>query len=222
MSGLPFNLIDISFIAILVISGVLAYLRGFVREFLSVAAWAGATFATLYGYPHIEPYARELIGNRMLADVSAGLALFVVTLTALSVAAHFAARKVRDSAAGGFDRSMGFVFGIFRGVILVSLLFLSATWFWGQHDLPKPVRDARTYPLIEGSTAIILALMIFLVVVVYEVFDDGTGFGYGRVAICNDRGLSQRMNHEKFRRSEARLFVSGIMFDFVVDTQFLE
>ena len=159
MSGFPFNVIDLSFISILVISGILAYLRGFVRETLSVVAWVGATFATLYGYRYLEPYARQLIENRIIADVSAGLLLFVATLTVLTVAAHFASRKVRDSAAGGFDRSMGFVFGLVRGVVLVCLLFLSATWFWGRSDLPKSVLQARTYPLIEGSTEMLLAMI---------------------------------------------------------------
>ena len=68
MSSLPFGIIDICFVAILVISGILAYIRGFVREVLSVAAWVGATFVTLYGYPHLQPIAREHIENRMLAD----------------------------------------------------------------------------------------------------------------------------------------------------------
>ena len=159
MSSLPFNLVDICFVAILVISGILAYLRGFVRETLSVAAWVGATFATLYGYSYLEPHARNLIENRMLADVAAGLTLFVIALTILTVASHFIARKVRDSAAGGFDRSMGFVFGIFRGVLLITLLYISATWFWGRQDLPKPIIEARTYPLIEGSAEMLLTLI---------------------------------------------------------------
>jgi len=159
MSSFPFNLVDLCFMAILVISGLLAYLRGFVREVLSVVSWVGATFATLYGYRYAEPYARQMIDNRMVADIVTGVLLFAVTLTLLTVAAHFASRRVRDSAAGGFDRSMGFVFGLVRGMVLVSLLYLSATWFWGRGDLPKSVHEARTYPLIEGGTELLLSLI---------------------------------------------------------------
>jgi len=159
VSGFPFNWIDLCFIGILVISGILAYLRGFVREALSVASWVGAAFVTLYGYHYVAPYSRQLIENRMFADLAAGVVLFVITLTILTVTAHFAARKVRDSAAGGFDRSMGFVFGLARGVVLISLLFLCATWFWGRQELPKPVLQARTYPLMEGTTRLLLTLI---------------------------------------------------------------
>lgn len=206
MSSLPFNLIDICFVAILVISGVLAYLRGFVRETLSVIAWIGATFATLYGYSHLEPYTREIIENRMLADITTGLLLFATTLTVLTVAAHFAARKVRDSAAGGFDRSLGFVFGLFRGMILISLLFLSATWFWGRHEMPDPLREARTYPLIESSAGLILALIPDDARMTAE---SATGIGKTRdKAISSERVLQNLMTPKP---------KSGNITDFTVD-----
>lgn len=159
MSSLPFGIIDICFVVILVISGVLAYLRGFVREVLSVAAWIGATFATLYGYPYVQPHTQELIENRMLADMAAGGLLFIGSLILFSILAQLASRGVRDSAASSFDRSLGFAFGVLRGVILVSLLYLSAAWFWGRDDLPDVVTEARTFPLIEGSAEILLALV---------------------------------------------------------------
>lgn len=159
MNSLPFGVIDICFVAILVISGILAYIRGFVREVLSVAAWVGAAFVTLYGYPHLQPFARGHIENRMIADVAAGGLLFVGSLIIFSVVASVLSRSVRESAASGFDRSLGFVFGVLRGVVLVSLLYLSAAWFWDRDKLPTAVLEARTYPLIDGSAQILLALV---------------------------------------------------------------
>ncbi|MPY74546.1 MAG: CvpA family protein [Alphaproteobacteria bacterium] len=159
MSSLPFGIIDICFVAILVISGILAYIRGFVREVLSVAAWVGATFVTLYGYPHLQPIAREHIENRMLADGAAGGLLFVGSLIIFSIVASVLSRSVRESAASGFDRSLGFAFGVLRGVILISLLYLSAAWFWDRDKLPSAVLEARTFPLIDGSAQILLSLV---------------------------------------------------------------
>jgi membrane protein required for colicin V production len=158
MSSLPFGIVDICFVAILVISGVLAYIRGFVREVLSVAAWVGAAFVTLYGYPHLQPYTKEYIANPMVADLVTGGVLFVGSMIVFSLVASGVARGVRESSASGFDRSLGFAFGVLRGVVLVSLLYLSAAWFW-QDDLPKSVTEAKTYPLIDGSTQILLSLV---------------------------------------------------------------
>ena len=156
---LPFGIIDICFVAILVISGILAYLRGFVREVLAVAAWVGATVITLYGFPPLKSVVRDVIENQMLADITAGAGLFVVALALLTILAQLAARQVRDSAASNFDRSLGFAFGVLRGVILVSLLYLSAAWFWGRDNLPDAITEARTFPLIEGSAEILLTLV---------------------------------------------------------------
>lgn len=158
MSSLPFGIIDICFVAILVISGILAYIRGFVREVLSVAAWVGAAFVTLYGYRHLQPYTKEYIENPMVADLVTGGALFIGSMIVFSLIASGIARGVRESAASGFDRSLGFAFGVLRGVVLVSLLYLSAAWFW-QDKLPKSITEARTYPLIDGSTQILLSMI---------------------------------------------------------------
>jgi len=158
MSSLPFGIVDVCFVAILVISGILAYIRGFVREILSVAAWVGAAFVTLYGYRHLQPYTKEYIDNPMVADMVTGGVLFIGSMIVFSVIASVLSRSVRESAASGFDRSLGFAFGVLRGVVLVCLLYLSAAWFW-QDDLPDAITEARTFPLIDSSTQVLLALV---------------------------------------------------------------
>jgi len=158
MSSLPFGVIDVCFVAILVISGILAYIRGFVREVLSVAAWVGAAFVTLYGYRPLQPVTHQYIENPMVADLVTGAALFIGALIVFSLLASVLSRSVRESAASGFDRALGFAFGVLRGVVLVCLLYLSAAWFW-QNNLPPAITEARTFPLIDGSTQILLALV---------------------------------------------------------------
>lgn len=156
---LPFELIDVCFVAILIISGILAYLRGFVREILALVAWIGATLIAIYGFSTVEPLAKELVENEHLAEMLTGVGLFVTSLLILTVIAHLAGSRVKHSAASNFDRSLGFVFGVLRGVVLVSLLYLSAAWYWGRDELPDALTDARTFPLIEGSAELLLILM---------------------------------------------------------------
>jgi membrane protein required for colicin V production len=158
MSSLPFGIIDVCFVAILVISGILAYIRGLVREVLSVAAWVGAAFVTLYGYRPLQPVSHKYIENPMVADLVTGGVLFIGSLIVFSLVASVLSRSVRESAASGFDRALGFAFGVLRGVVLVCLLYLSAAWFW-QNNLPPAITQARTFPLIDGSTQILLALV---------------------------------------------------------------
>ena len=95
MTDLPFHIADGIIVAVLVVSGLLAYFRGFVKEILSVAGWIGAALVALYGFPYAQPFARELIGHDLGADVATGAGLFVVTLMVLTVISHSIARGVR-------------------------------------------------------------------------------------------------------------------------------
>ncbi|MGA0394649.1 MAG: CvpA family protein, partial [Rhodospirillales bacterium] len=61
MDSLPVNATDLVIFVVLLISALLAFARGFVHELLSIVGWIGAIFATIYGYPYLKPFARDLI-----------------------------------------------------------------------------------------------------------------------------------------------------------------
>src|SRR3546814_1784911 len=56
MDSLPINLADLIVIVVLLVSGVFAFVRGFVHEVLAIASWVGAAFVTLYAYPLVQPW----------------------------------------------------------------------------------------------------------------------------------------------------------------------
>ena len=159
MADLPFHIADGIIVAVLVISGLLAYFRGFVKEILSVAGWIGAALVALYGFPYARPFARELIGHDFGADIATGAGLFVVTLMVLTVISHSIARGVRESSVGGLDKSLGFVFGLVRGAVLVCLIYIGASWFWTEEQLPDFVTQARAMPLVRGGADLLLTLV---------------------------------------------------------------
>ena len=80
-SGL--NVVDLAVIAVILISGALALWRGLVREVLSLAAWTGAAFATVYFFPALRPWMHSHIKNEFGADIATGLTLFCVSLAGL-------------------------------------------------------------------------------------------------------------------------------------------
>src|SRR6266851_9091079 len=118
------NALDILVIAVIALSALFAFARGFVKEALSIAAWVGAGLITLYGLPHARPFAQKFIATPMLADVAAGVALFVVSLIVLSLLTSALARRVQDSALSAVDRALGLLFGAFRGVVIACLGFI--------------------------------------------------------------------------------------------------
>jgi len=145
----PINPGDIAVLVVLLISALLAFARGFVREMLSIAGWIGAAFATILGLPHATPYAEQYLGEGLIATLAAGAAIFVVTLIVLSVAGHYLAKLVQGSAMNAVDRSLGFVFGLVRGGVLVVLVWLLFSWLIPTDSRPVWVAEARSLPLLE-------------------------------------------------------------------------
>jgi membrane protein required for colicin V production len=118
------NTVDIIVIAVIAISAIVAFLRGFVREVLTVGSWLGAGLVTLYGYAAVKPHFEQWISNKLAADIAGGLALFVGSLIVFSIISHMVARFVRGSALTAVDRSLGLLFGLVRGAILTSLAYM--------------------------------------------------------------------------------------------------
>jgi membrane protein required for colicin V production len=152
MADLPFTFVDIAIVVVLLVSGGLAFLRGFVHEVLAVGAWVGAIVAAVFGFPYAQPYARDLIPHDLAANVAAGAAIFVVALVVLSLLTRALSDRVKGSALNALDRSLGFVFGLLRGAVLVCLTYIAVEWMVGSQQ-PLWLRDARAMPLVEWGAA---------------------------------------------------------------------
>jgi membrane protein required for colicin V production len=148
MQGLPVNGLDLAVGAILLISALIAFVRGFVHEVLSIAAWIGAVAAVIYGFPFVQPQARDLIPINWAADAAAAVGIFLVVLLILSIVTHAVARAIQKSALGNLDRSLGFVFGIARAVVILAVGLIITDWLT-ERERPQWVESAKTLPVIE-------------------------------------------------------------------------
>tara|TARA_R110002073_G_scaffold68021_7_gene168950 strand:+ start:138 stop:836 length:699 start_codon:yes stop_codon:yes gene_type:complete len=152
LKELPVNVVDLAVLAVLLVSAVFAYARGFMHEILSIGGWIGAIFATIYGFPHVQPYARDLIPIQLAADLAAGVVVFVFTLFSLSFIIRAIARHIQQSSLNVFDRSLGFLFGLVRGGLIVCLIYLGIEFLMTPEEQPKWIREAKSMPLIlRGS-----------------------------------------------------------------------
>ncbi len=159
MEGFPINLTDAGILLVLVLSAVFAFFRGFVHETLAVGSWVGSALATLYGFPHAQPKAREFIASPLIADMAAGIAIFLVVLIVLTVITRLLSRRVRDSSLGPLDRSLGLVFGALRGAVLVCVAWLLLVWVLPREDMPDWIAEARGLPLVERGGALLAKLI---------------------------------------------------------------
>jgi membrane protein required for colicin V production len=138
---------------VVVISAIVAYFRGLVREVLSLGAWIGAAAAAFVARPYLLPYTSAWIDTEWIADAVGAGAVFLVVLVALKLITNAIADRVQDSSLGGVDRVLGLLFGAGRGAVLAVLAYImggmfapeTATW-------PAAVREARSLPFIaEGA-----------------------------------------------------------------------
>ena len=159
MPALPINGLDLTVGFILLISALLAFLRGFVQETLSIGAWIGATFGALYGVRYAHPYARKIIPLDWAADAAATVVLFLAILFVLSIATNLLARTVKRSALNPLDRSLGFLFGLLRGAVILSVAVIISNWLMKTEDRPVWMRTAKTLPLLEGGADILKSLI---------------------------------------------------------------
>ena len=169
MENLPVNLIDILVVLIIVVSALLAFGRGAAREVLGIGAWVGAGVATFFAFPHTRPIARDLIPSSMLiADVVAGLAVFIVVLVILTIINQIIAGRIQRSRGGALDRTLGFIFGLLRGAALVCIAYMLFGSVVQRSDWPPWVDEARTLPYIKQGVAALRE------VVPEEAADEGT------------------------------------------------
>lgn len=159
MADLNVNGADIAIGVLLLISALLAYARGFVHEVLSVVGWVGAIFAAIYGLPYAKPYARDLIPNELAADLAAGVVIFLVTLVLLSLFTRAIATVVKNSALNMLDRSLGFLFGLARGGVLVCVAYLALSWIIPPEEHPSWIVGARSLPLVERGATMLRSLV---------------------------------------------------------------
>jgi membrane protein required for colicin V production len=161
VDSIPITLVDAALVLVLLLSALLAFARGFVHEVLSVGAWIGAIVAVIFALPYVRPIARQFIELPLLADVAAGGVVFVVAMVALSLVTRAIARRVRTSALNAVDRSLGFVFGLVRGALIVCLAYIAFDWLVVKQEQPAWVREAKSMPLVEKGSEWLKSLVNF-------------------------------------------------------------
>ena len=151
---MTFTLVDAVVLLIVVISGMLAFARGFTREGLALAGWIVAAFGAFYFAPFLEPLIREIpvVGEFLrtsctLSVLAAFAIAFAIILVLISIFTPLISSAILDSALGPLDRGLGFLFGVARGVLLVAVLYLL-------YDLLVPLE--QRIEMVDGAQSMVL------------------------------------------------------------------
>jgi membrane protein required for colicin V production len=148
---MPITLLDIILIGVMLISALLAMIRGFMREVLSIASWVIAALVTIFFYAKLLPYAKTYFNNDIVATAVVIAGLFLGTLLIVSVITVRFSDMVLDSRVGALDRTLGFLFGLGRGLIIVVVAFLFFAWLVPDRSQPEWIRSAKSRVVLQGT-----------------------------------------------------------------------
>lgn len=157
-------IVDILVLVVLLISALIAFLRGVIREILTITGVVGGLVAAYFGGPLLAPHMHGWLGVEegveperlfgilpydIVADALSYGAIFIIVVIVLSVLSHFLAEGARSVGLGAVDRSLGFVFGLLRGIVLLGLLYLPVHLFIDQDSKDAWFGSSKTHFYLE-------------------------------------------------------------------------
>jgi membrane protein required for colicin V production len=148
---MPIPYLDIVLLGVMLVSGLLALVRGFMREILSIAAWGAAALVTLYSYAKLLPWAKQQIANDTIALVAVVAGSFLITLIVVSVITVRISDMILDSRIGALDRTLGFLFGLARGLLIVVVAYEFFVWLVPEKQRPDWVQQAKSRAVLDAS-----------------------------------------------------------------------
>src|SRR5882757_1357991 len=148
---MPITILDLVLLGVMLISGLLALVRGFMREILSIAAWGAAALATLYAYQKLLPTAITYFNNETVATAVTVAGVFIGTLIIVSIITVRISDMILDSRIGALDRTLGFLFGLARGLLIVVVAYQFFIWLVPDKQQPDWIRGAKSRTVLDST-----------------------------------------------------------------------
>jgi membrane protein required for colicin V production len=153
-----FTGVDVGVAVLVLISAILATARGFTREVLSLATWAGSAAIAAYMYFYHRDIAATYIKEELVATGVTVIGTFLVALIVLHLLTMWIGDLVVDSRVGPLDRTLGFVFGAARGILICVVAAIFANFLLAP-NLPAMVKDAKSYPPLLSAGDYLIGLL---------------------------------------------------------------
>lgn len=160
MENYTFHIVDGLVLAIIGISAVVGFVRGFSREMLGIISWLLALVVSLYAHEYTYPFWAKTIKYPVLAHIATFGVVFVGVLTTSLLVTNGWANRVGDGPLGSLDRTLGVIFGIARGGVIICLAYLiMASLGDTKDDVPDWLKEAKSLDWAEEGGVFMVSLL---------------------------------------------------------------
>ena len=146
MEALGLNLTDWSILVILIASGAISLSRGFTKEFLSLFLWLAAFVAAISLEFLATPKINEYVGNEEVSKIISYIVVFIIFIFLGGILIKFISKLIKWSGASGFDKFLGVLFGLTRGLVVIFVIFLLLPSSLKSTDL---IINSKITPIIQ-------------------------------------------------------------------------
>jgi membrane protein required for colicin V production len=202
---MPFSVVDLVILGLILISALLATIRGFTREALAIASWVAAGFVAWLFYGQFVPLAKQYVSDKdiIAIGVSAGGIFLVTLIVAYMITARFS-DMILDSRIGALDRSLGFLFGAARGFLIAVAGYWFFSFFAGQGAANYPwVKEAKMVPMLESASKSLSAVFPENLDQMIDEFRKATGISGGNEGAPQDRPAQPQPGEQPAQQGDA-------------------
>ena len=147
---------DIIFLLIILYNVIKCFSDGFSLSFLSSLKWVVSIIATIIFVPKLQPWVSNYVESDFIHNVGIGVFVFIITLFITIILGKAIGRTVIWTGVGSVDKSFGFLFGIFKGYVVVVCLFSVLNWFYDYEKWGISTTNAFSFNIVKKGSDLLI------------------------------------------------------------------
>ena len=141
--------VDFIFFSLTIFSSLIGLSRGFVKEFLSLTKWLLSLYIAFVSFEKTKIILSSFLKDTEIIDLIAAISTFLLTFLILSFIFNFVSKFLSLKGIGFIDKSLGFLFGSLRMILIFSLIFIIYTDIFYNQEKPTWFNDSYSIEYID-------------------------------------------------------------------------
>jgi membrane protein required for colicin V production len=151
--------IDLLILVVTIISMFYGYVRGLIKETLSILSIFISGYLSTILYPDISLFIKEYIDMAILADGISFVVLFILIYSIISILSNFIVKSVYNTPIKILDKNFGIIFGFIRSLLIFSILNILLIWVFWKNTIPPYISEAKSMILVNYTSSKILDIL---------------------------------------------------------------